>query len=136
MDVFTENGVDYVNVNGRQFRATRLEAHAANTVGLATTATLAAAVNELTYIQGFDVQWDGTGVGNVSFNAQVNNTVLATLFYKGCTVAGIGGSIGPIWFPNPIPANGANVAITVATGLLANRAGTSVHAYGFRVPLT
>lgn len=134
MDVFTVAGQDFVIIGGQQYKATRLFDHAANTVGLATTATLAAAVNELTYITGFDCQWDSTGVGTVAGSVNIAGTALANFFFKLVTIAGAGGSIGPIMFPFPIPASAVNTAITVSLPLLANRAGGSVHAYGFRVP--
>lgn len=132
-DVFTLGGQDYAIIGGREIPCTRLFDHAANTVGLATTATLAAAAGRLTYITGFDCQWDATGVGTVSSSVNVAGTALANFFFKIVTIAGAGGLVA-VTFPFPIPASAVNTAITVATPVLANRAGSSVHAYGFSVP--
>lgn len=105
-----------------------------NVANGAAVATLAGAASVTTYITGFEVTAAGATAAAV-VNVTVANTITGSLVYVYAVPADPTGAAAPlvVEFPEPIPANAANTAITVTLPALgAGNTHAAVVAHGFQ----
>lgn len=115
--------------------AVQLSPTSGNAAAAIATATLAAAANKTTYITGFDITGSGATAGLVVV-VTIANLSTGAMTYTYTAAVGVLLANAPlnIRFPQPIPANAVNTAITVSCPSLGlGSTNNVVNAFGFQL---
>jgi len=100
------------------------------------TATLPAVPNKTNYLTGFEITGGGATAASV-IEITVTGLVGGTLKFEMNILAGVAGPMNAqggftVWFPDPLPATGQNVAIAVVLPSFgAGNTNAAVVAYGY-----
>jgi hypothetical protein len=112
------------------------QANGAGGAAQTNTATLPATAGKTQYLEGFDITGGGATAASV-IEVSVTGLAAGTLKYELNILAGVTGPMNAqggfsVRFPQPLPASGVNVAISVAVPSLgAGNTNAAVVAYGF-----
>jgi hypothetical protein len=112
------------------------QANSAGGAAQANAATLPATAGRTQYLEGFDLTGGGATAAGV-IEISITGLAAGTLKYEMNVLAGVSGPVNAqgglsIRFPQPQPASGANIAITVTVPSFgAGNTNAAVVAYGF-----
>jgi hypothetical protein len=112
-------------------------AGAASGAAQSNAASLAATAGKTNYLEGFDVTGGGATAASV-IEVSVTGLAAGTLKYELNILAGVTGPMNAqggfsVRFPQPLPASGVNVAVTVTVpNFGAGNTNAAVVAYGFQ----